>query len=216
MLVKLFSNYFPCVNEKPTYSNDLKEGEASFGILAGVAQTSVSMGFKTSLSALHLKKTFSPMLGVFYDFEMFRSQGLVLSNDLFYNLLSVTGEYSKGGNGTVASTTKGTLEYLYLKTNHMIKLNLLKKSRLFMSGGPSLGMVLKKKFSVIDSYTTWLVSPRNFEPKGYEIGYIVGLGTSVFRMAVEARYEFSYGIVNYSSTERFYLSVRYHLVNKTR
>ncbi|WP_276365984.1 hypothetical protein [Chryseolinea sp. H1M3-3] len=216
MLANIFNYYYRCTNKSTNYSNDFREGLSTFGIVTGISLTSVDMGYKTGISSLPLSKSTSPTIGFYYDFELARTRGLMLINELVYSNLKTEGEYNKGGSGTVASTVKGSFEYHYLKTNHMIRYSVLRGGILFISGGVSTGVVLRKSFSVKEEYSTGLISSREFKPKNYEIGYIAGLGSHFGRFTIEARYSKSYAITDYSATQRFDVLLKYQILKFSR
>jgi hypothetical protein len=215
-LIELFKYYYQCASKPAEFVNNLKEGTTSFGIMLGVSNASIDLGYKSGLSYLNLSKSTDPTIGLFYEFEMTRIKGLSLTNDLFYTLLSTDGTVTRGGGGTVESTTDATFKIHYIKTNHIVRLNLLKKGRLYIGAGLSTGFVIKKEYSIVETYSTGLVTSPVFESKPLELGYVAGIGTNIGKLSIEGRFDSTDGITNNSSTQRMLFLLRYRLLSRLR
>ena len=114
-------------------------------------------------------------------------------------------------------TAIAAFKFQYIKTAHMLQMNLLRKRSLYLAAGLSTGFAFTH-----DSKTTIIydgggtASTRDFDARKFEFGYVGGLGFHASRWNVEARYEYSAsGILNIatldSEVSRVFIFVKYKI-----
>ena len=139
--------------------------------------------------------------------------GWRVSNDILYTLFNVKGQGPAGGNG--AYYGDNAFNYHYLKTHHMLQINLLQKPVIYVSAGLSTGFILKDHFQVRVAYVDGRTAKRQFQSKKSEFGLLGGLGFRVKKWNAEVRYENSTGVSNFpnetSQTTRILFLIKYRL-----
>ncbi len=214
-LTKLFTYYYECSNQQMKYDVERKEGRVELGVVAGA--TVSSLNFSGDIDYLvnnDYDVSINPTVGVFCDLKILRSNNWSISNDIMYTSFNVKGEGS-GGNGVSEYATQASFNYHYIKTHHLLQINLLKKHIVFLSVGLSTGFAIKRNYDIVLHYEGGGPSKRTFASRNFETGYLGGLGFRLGKWNAEARYEFSTGISNYSNVEeqtsRIHVLVKYRL-----
>lgn len=215
-LTKLFYYYYQCTNQSINYRTERKEGKVELGIVAGASLSTLK--FTGGISYIvdnDYESSINPTVGIFCDLKILRSNNWTVSNDIMYTSFNVKGEAVGGGNGFPEYTSRAAFNFHYMKTHHLLQMNLLKKHIFFLSAGFSTGFALKDDYSITIQYENQIPSNWPFASRKFETGYLVGLGFRKNRWNAEARYEFSSGMSDYleleEQTTRIHLLVKYRL-----
>ena len=185
------------------------------GVIAGASLTSLKFsGGPSYLSGNDYETSLNPTIGFFLDLKILRSNNWSISNDIMYTSFNVKGT-GQGSEGTLNYTTKASFNHHYIKTHHMLHMNLLKKSVLLIGAGFSTGFAISTDDEIIVEYEGFDTRTRPFESKNMEIGGVGGIGLRSGKWSGEARYEITTGISNYmnttSGTHRIHLLLKYRL-----
>jgi hypothetical protein len=215
-LTKLFRYYYTCTSQSIKYSTERKEGKVEWGMVGGASLTMID--FKGNIDYLvdnDYEPSINPTVGFFCDLKLLRSNGWAISNDIMYTSFNIKGEGESGGNGIPGYTSKPSFHFHYIKTHHLLQVNLLKKRIGFVSAGMSTGLAIAPDYEIVILYDNGGKTTRPFEPKKFEVGYLAGIGFRSGKWSTEARIEFTNGISGYVSVEahakRFHLLVKYRL-----
>jgi hypothetical protein len=215
-LTKLFEYYYEHSSTPMAYSNKRQEGRFEWGIATGASFTTLDFsGPVEYLSELELDPSVNPVLGFFCDVKLLRSNGWRISNDFFYSAFNFDDEVTV--EAPPGYTAIAAFKFQYIKTAHMLQMNLLRKRSLYVAGGLSTG------FAFTHNSTTTIIyngggteSTRDFDARKFEFGYVGGFGFHASRWNVEARYEYSAsGISNIatldSEVSRMFILVKYKI-----
>ena len=215
-ITKLFEYYYEHSSTTMEYSNKRHDGRFELGIATGASLTMLDFsGPAEYLSELELEPSVNPVLGFFCDVKLLRSNGWRISNDFFYSAFNFDDETSV--QAPQGYTAVAAFKFEYIKTAHMLQMNLLRKRSLYIAAGFSTGFAFTH-----NSQTTIIYdgggtkSTRDFDASKFDFGYVGGLGFHASRWNVEARYEYSIsGISNISALDsdlsRVFLFVKYRI-----
>ncbi len=217
-LKNLFDHYYACTNKTMQQEMERKEGKLELGVVAGASLSMLKFsGSPDYIANNDYGTSINPTIGFFCDLKILRSNNWTISNDIMYSSFDVTGEGSKTSvNGPAEYVSKTSFNYHYLKTHHMLQVNLLKKHILFLAAGFSTGLVLKDNYDVTIYYRgSSTPSKRPFATRNLEIGYLGGIGFRSGKWSAEARYEISSGISDYldlnETTTRIHFLLKYRV-----
>jgi hypothetical protein len=211
----LFRHYYRCTNKSPRRETEHKTGKFEFGVVGGAALTSLKFsGGPGYLSDNNYETSLKPSLGFFLDLKILRSNNWSISNDVMYTSFDVKGT-GNGNEESLTYTTTASFNFHYIKTHHMLHMNILKRGTLLMGAGFSTGFAIKTDDEIIVEFEGFDPRSRPFESTNTEVGGVGGIAFRSGRWSGEARYEYSSGISNYMSTssrtQRVYFLLKYRL-----
>jgi len=214
-LTKLFEYYYEQSSSAMKYSNKRQEGRFEFGISTGASLATLNFsGTQDYLTALDFEPSINPVFGFFCNMKLLRSNGWRITNDFFYSAINFTDE--KFVESIPDYTASVSFKIDYLKTAHMLQVNLLKKRSLYAAAGFATGFALAQSSQTMITYTTGTKSVQDLDPKKFDFGYVGGLGFHASRWNLEARYEYSAtGLTNLvgqnSKVSRIFVFVKYRI-----
>ena len=215
-LTKLFEYYYEHSTTTMEYSNKRPEGRFELGIASGASLTTLDFsGPAEYLSELELEPSVNPVLGFFCDVKLLRSNGWRISNDFFYSAFNFDDETPVQASPDY--TAIAAFKFEYIKTAHMLQMNLLRKRSLYIAAGFSTGFAFTHNSQTTIIYNGGgTKSTRDFDASKFDFGYVGGLGFHASRWNVEARYEYSIsGISNIASVDsdlsRLFIFVKYRI-----
>jgi hypothetical protein len=211
-MIKLYNFYYKCAGKSPDYVNVRNPGKSSLSAFAGIVLANFELGSKSGFSYLKLQPSNSLIVGISHHYAFPRASSLILRNELSYTGVKTTASHSKGGRGSIASTTVASINLAYLKTHHFFCYDIARNGLMFIGAGLSTGLLVNEQTSVVESYSTGVKSEREFKTKGHELGYVAVVGSNFGRFGLEARYDRSDGIINFSSTKRLIFLLRYSFI----
>lgn len=210
-LVRLFKNYYACTNESVVYARERQDTKAELGVMAGATLADMNFDYKSGLSHLSVDKSVGQALGFFFDFRLLRANGFKIANDVFYSRINLSAEGTGSAGGLIPFTSHATFKYNLFKSHHMFQFSPAKKNSFYVAGGLALGFLVAKQVEVNRVYATGLTATDNANHRGYELGYVTGLGGSFGKFGLEARFENTTGVIHYSSSTKIHFIVRYKI-----
>ncbi len=217
-LKNLFDHYYTCTNKTMEQQMVRKEGKLELGVVAGASLSMLKFsGTPDYIADNDYETSIDPTIGFFCDLKILRSNNWRISNDIMYTSFDVKGEGAKTTvNGPTEYVSKTSFNYHYLKTHHMLQVNLLKQRSLFLAAGFSTGFVLKDNYDVTIYYRgSTNPTERPFSTRNLEFGYLGGLGFRFGKWSAEARYEITSGISDYldlnATTTRIHFFIKYRV-----
>ena len=181
-LTKLFEYYYEQSSSAMKHLNKRQEGRFEFGITTGASLTTLNFsGTQDYLTELDFEPSVNPVFGFFCNMKLLRTNGWRISNDFFYSAINFTDE--KFVESIPDYTASVSFKTEYLKTAHMLQVNLLKNNSLYVAAGFATGFALAQSSQATITYETGTKSVRDLDPKKFDFGY---LGRSwLSRLSVE-------------------------------
>lgn len=197
-LTKLFSYYYECTQSNLQYAKERTDGKLEAGVVVGVAMTKLDFsGPAKYLSDIEYDASTKPTFGIFFDIKLLRTKGWRISNDILYTSFKVKGQ---GDFEDFPDYTAYSLfAYRHVKSHHALQVSLLGQGKLYIAGGFSAGVAIRHESDIVIYYETGTVTPRQFESRNFEFGYLAGLGFRSGNWNTEVRFEQTTGISNYLS-----------------
>lgn len=202
-LVGLFMLYYECTDSAIEFQKQTEKALFKAGILAGASLT--ALNFKSDaypeLAHTDYKSSINFSGGLFLDIILPRSQRKwSVYNELLFNSYSVNGIYNYFYHENSYAITYTEFGYSYLKINNMIRFKYpIQNSFIYINAGISNGFALSET-----NYKRNNITFYNFEriieskalngTRKYEQAFIMGLGTSLKKYSLEARYEIGNGM----------------------
>ena len=204
-LVKLFRQYYDCMNVKAEYEKKSDETRADFGVIGGLSLTSLK--FKAdegSFDAL-VNSDFpvSPgvAFGIYYNKKLSRNLGrFSLHNELFFSNYKTEAFYKVVVNENRYVNNNISLGGIFIKMNNMLQYSFPVKSvslfvRLGISNGFNLSETNQNNVEyVFYSTTTEKTIPAIDGTRKYAFGLVGGIGAGYKRFSLDIKYEHNSGM----------------------
>ena len=223
-MVKLFRQYYECMNVKAEYEKKSDETKADFGAIGGLALTSLKFKAEDGSFDELVNSDFpvSPgvAFGVYYNKKLSRNLGrLSLHNELFFSNYKTEAFYKVVVNENRYVNNNITFGGIFIKMNNMIQYSFPVKSfSLFMRLGISNGYNLSETNQneveyVFYSTTTQKTIPAIEGTRKYAFGIVGGIGGCYKRISLDIKYERNSGMSDMPALSSpvgvFYLMVGY-------
>lgn len=210
-LVKLFKEYFKCINENPAYIQTYEKIKSKFGVLAGLQHSNAV--FKSNsvtfdeIENTTFNKPVSFTAAVFADLILPRTLNKwSIYNELAYSYYKLNGSHVTDQQNSAGATYYFyKIQFGYLKLYNMLKYTHPGKDvQLQFKAGISNGYMIQPQENYKrreQRYITTIVteSPAIFSLKKYEVGVVTSAGVHYKKLSAEFRYEFSNGASNISN-----------------
>jgi hypothetical protein len=218
---RLFKTYYACTTQQAFLQHRKLRTQA--GVLLGATQTQLSFTGDAQRSPPELNgyTSYGPSGGVFfYVFFPGNREHFSLNNDLTYTAFQAAGSTTQTTSADISSTTNYSLALTYLKLNTLVRFTRpIGSGAVFVNAGISNGYAFQTKNEQVVASKFYSTSTTKageiFLLRRYEQGLVAGVGGSIKRLSVEARYERSNGFLDIvslaSSFERYSLLVGYRL-----
>ena len=218
-LRQLFKKYYKCSNTNYSYQKSRNSVELTFGFVAGIASNKANfkgdIGQYKELINADIAPNTTPTIGISLNLllESNRNRWSIY-NELTYSTYSVNTYFKDEVSSTHYFEYYIDLGASYINLNNMIRYSLIAKkgSAFFIETGITNGYALNIKNTELEVKTfngNVEKSENNLylSERKYEQGYLLGLGFSIRKIALDLRYNRTNGIsyfVNMSSTvDRF-------------
>jgi hypothetical protein len=220
-LESLFVSYYKLTQSDILFQKKTKKISVEMGILTGLSITSLK--FDGTFAGPIIESTYPKSVnfssGLFFDVILPKKQGrLSANNELIftsYKMSALLNYYSRDK----YSINYTEIGYSYLKINNMVRYKYpIGSLFVYFNAGISNGCVisetnyLKIERTYFSEHTIKEVKAVD-DPRKYEQGYILGLGTKYKKFSFEIRNEKSNGISNFASlsspTNRYYFFLGY-------
>jgi hypothetical protein len=222
-MIKLFRQYFNCVNSNVEFQKISDETKAEFGVFAGLSLTSLE--FDASNDFNELTNTDFPVssniaFGIFLNKKLSRNLGrFSLHNELFFSGYKTNAVYTEVTSVNEYVNNNITLGGFFIKLNNMLQYSFPVKSmslnlKLGISNGWNLHETNENIIeSVFYSTESTRIVPAIDGTRKYAFGILGGVGGSYKRFSLDIRYEQNSGMsditVLHSSTKAIYILVGY-------
>ncbi|RAK68187.1 outer membrane beta-barrel protein [Hymenobacter edaphi] len=222
-LQKVFGEYYACAGGKaaPTFQQASEKNRASFGVLAGLSQTTVSVTVNDPLLGTSETMRFPSSRrlagGLFVELPLPRRlRHLSIVPELFYNSYQAQQSYTNTISADRYTTGTVTLHYDYARLNALLRYRhpVGAAASWFAHGGISMGYAVKQvhtRHETVRFYSqeTTKDTPAYGSEDKVEQSLIVGAGGSLKRLSAEGRFELGNGFLDgqeqSSHTKRLYL-----------
>jgi hypothetical protein len=204
-LVKLFRQYYECMNINAEYEKKSDETKADFGAIGGLALTSLK--FKAEEGSFdELVKSDFPVspgvaFGIYYNKKLSRNLGrFSLHNELFFSNYKTEAIYKVVVNENRYVTNNISFGGIYIKMNNMLQYSFPVKSvtlfvRLGISNGYNLSETNQNEVEyVFYSTATKKTIPAIDGTRKYAFGIVGGIGGSYKRFSLDIKYERNSGM----------------------
>jgi hypothetical protein len=223
-MVKLFRQYYECMDAKAEYEKKSDETKAEFGVFGGLSLTSLKFDATEGSFDEIVKSDFpvSPSMafGVFLNKKLSRNLGrFSLHNELFFSSYKTEAFYKEVVSENRYVNNNISLGGFFIKLNNMLQYSFPVKgvslmARLGISNGWNLHEVNENVVeSVFYTTTTTKTIPAIEGSRKYAFGILGGIGGSYKRFSLDIRYEQNSGMSDMpalkSSVRVFYLLVGY-------
>jgi hypothetical protein len=217
----LFVSYYELTQSNIQFQKKAKKISIEMGILTGLSITSLKFEgtFAGPIVETTYPKSVNFSTGLFFDIILPKKQGRLSSNNelIFtsYKMSALLNYYSRDK----YSKNYTEIGYSYLKINNMLRYKYpIGSLFVFFNVGISNGFVisetnyLKIERTYYSEHTIKEVKAID-DPRKYEQGYILGLGTKYKKFSFEIRNEKANGVSNFTSlsspTNRYYFLLGY-------
>ncbi|UBM59237.1 PorT family protein [Marinilongibacter aquaticus] len=203
---KLFTDYYAKCADQELESTFQRETKLShFGLMAGIAQTSVKFDGKGTPNVLSggTPTDYGPTGGIFWNIGIPRTkQRFSFQNEVLFSSYSVSGSRLKIEYGDRREEEFYKLGLSYMKLNVLFRAYLVQKNNfgIYCNAGMSNGFVV----SAENEHATGITSSSGTERidhgelmnniRKYEQGFVGGIGVKVSHVGFEARYENANGM----------------------
>ncbi len=220
-LSDLFTEYYADTQKIPAYQAKQVESTLHGGAMIGINQSQVSFSSDNHyyLDGVSFSKDYKPIVGAFVDFNFPQKfKQLSISVEAFYHSYKISAYHYRKLNSIEWVENTNYMDMHYLKTNLLLRYNYpIVKTRLFVEGGFSVGLVLKSLLERVETYSfngnpTTQTLPLFSYPKNTETGWLLGLGIGYDRWALGCRYERTNSVSNNHNVGS--VATYYHLMLK--
>jgi hypothetical protein len=223
-MVKLFRQYYECMNANAEYENKSDETKVEFGVFGGLSLTSLKFDASEGSFDEIVKSDFpvspSVAFGVFLNKKLSRNLGrFSLHNELFFSGYKTEAFYKEVVSENRYVNNNISFGGFFIKMNNMLQYSFPVKgvslmARLGISNGWNLHEVNQNVVeSVFYTTTTTKTYPAIEGSRKYAFGILGGIGGSYKRFSLDIRYEQNSGMSDMpalkSSVRVFYLLVGY-------
>jgi hypothetical protein len=202
-LTQIVNTYNACSSQQSTYQRTPERARVTFGVVAGLAQTSFFQTFRDI--DLDYTRSYTPMAGVSAQFIIPRNHNSWSAYaDLFWKYFQTKAAI------TPQNTFERTLKVNQAKANFMVRYSVPTQGvRPFINAGGSVSFLIQAKGNILTNSDK---DPEEFDKT--VLGLVGGGGASFKNYSLELRYEqtksvFS-GLVTQTSERNLYLILRYH------
>jgi hypothetical protein len=207
-LVKLFDEYYLCNQEEINYQPESRKIKTEFGIFGGLSLTKLklvgSFAYFSSLINTDYRWSDNFTFGLFNNIILPRKQGkLSFTNELMFSVYKASGINLDSTNADIYTKTYSSIGASYIKLNTLLKFKFpVKRIFLFMDGGISNGIGISKTNyfrSENHVYSTNNISEAEalHNPRRWEKGFLLGLGSNIRNFSFEFRFERADGMSTY-------------------
>jgi len=221
-IIKLFSNYYACTNEKFSAPDAANKVKLAFGVIAGASLTRFSASGKIPyFDLLNNAKSTNFAGGLTMDILLpGNNYRWSIVNELMYTSYTVAVHKTTYKSPDIYSDDNVRFGMSFIKLNNMLRVKFpINRASLFLNGGFANGVVIStvnnvKSISTFYSTTTTtdqLLAKQELVRK-FESGFLFGLGAGFDRYTVQARGEISSSATDIggeSSTQKAYLLLTY-------
>jgi hypothetical protein len=203
-IVKLFRQYYKCMNADMEYEKKSDETKAEFGVFAGMSLTGLKFEGPASFDEItkaDFPLSYNVALGVSLNKKLARNLGrFSIHNEIILSSYKTHTTYTEFTSENRYVNNYLTLGGTYIKMNNMLQYSFPIKSlsimlRLGMSNGMNLHEVNENIVeSVFYSTSTTVIEPALEGTKKYTFGLLGGIGCSYKRFSLEVRYEQNAGM----------------------
>jgi len=223
-LVKLFRQYYECMNATAVYVKESDETKADWGVFAGLSLTGLKFDAeKGSLDEIvnsDFPVSTNVAFGVFLNKKLSRNLGrFSLQNELFFSSYKTDAIYTEVSSENQYVNNNITLGGFFIKLNNMFQYSVpVKDVSLMIRLGISNGWNLHEtNQNIVESvfYTTktTVIKPAIDGTRKYAFGILGGIGAGYKRLSMDIRYEQNSGMSDMpalkSSAKVFYMLVGY-------
>jgi hypothetical protein len=223
-LVKLFRQYYDCINANAEYEKKSDETKAEFGVIGGLSLTSLKFkadeGSFDELINSDFPVSPSIAFGIYYNKKLSRNLGrLSLYNELFFSGYKTDAFYKVVVNENRYVNNNISFGGIFIKMNNMLQYTFPVKSiSLMVRFGISNGYNLSETNQNDVEYVFYSTSTKKTIPaiegtRKYAFGLAGGIGGSYKRFSLDIKYEHNSGMSDmpalYSPVGVFYLMVGY-------
>ena len=204
-LVKLFSQYYKCINTNAEYEKKSDETKADFGVFGGLSLTMLKFDAEEGSFDEIVKSDFpvspSVAIGVYYNKKLSRNLGrLSLHNELFFSGYKTEAFYKVVVNENRYVNNNISFGGIFIKMNNMLQYSFPVKSvslmvRLGISNGFNLSETNQNHVEyVFYSTTTEKTIPAIDGTRKYAFGIVGGIGGGYKRFSLDIKYEHNSGM----------------------
>lgn len=209
-LTALFMKYYQCMHAEYLYALKPENNKAGVGVLAGPTLNNLSVtgseGFE-EIGGTDFKTTGSVTFGLFLDKKLSRNLGrFSFNNELILCYFKTTGTYTAYENENKYKTIDYTLGTTSINLNLMFRYSFQmgRHTRMYSNVGLANGFVIQEineAHTFTKFYTTEReeTTPAISDIKGYELGFLGGIGGTFRDYSLEIRFVIGNGLSNQAS-----------------
>ncbi len=212
-LENLFVEYYKCTNSSIAFHKKEDKIIAQLGVWIGPSITSLQVNSESNyLGSVDFSSSTMVAGGLTCDFILPRSQRKwSINTELIYTAYKTSGHYDDFYNPATI-----TFGYTYLKLNTMLRYRYpMGKFSTYANIGMSNGLAISEMNEKMDEsmFHPDTIGPAMPDPRGYEQGLVMGIGSSYNQFSFEIRYETANGFTSLqnvrTSTKRWYFLAGY-------